>query len=127
MGVRIFKGIASSHRLLEDVFWGNMTFTRAFNHVNYEDPDINVAIPVFSIHGNHDDPSGVRPISSNSMQRRGSHMLGRPFSCPGFAPDFRSAQLLRTDPRIGQHRHQASIIAKGTNETRLVWYEQCSR
>ena len=29
-----------------------------FNHVNYEDPDINVAIPVFSIHGNHDDPAG---------------------------------------------------------------------
>ena len=34
-------------------------YCRAFNHVNYEDPDINVAIPVFSIHGNHDDPSGV--------------------------------------------------------------------
>ncbi|KAK5132429.1 hypothetical protein LTR08_009112 [Meristemomyces frigidus] len=34
------------------------TFDAAFNHVNYEDPDINVAIPVFSIHGNHDDPSG---------------------------------------------------------------------
>jgi double-strand break repair protein MRE11 len=33
--------------------------SRAFNHVNYEDLDINVAIPVFSIHGNHDDPSGV--------------------------------------------------------------------
>ncbi|KAI9865310.1 MAG: meiotic recombination [Vezdaea acicularis] len=33
-------------------------FSGAFNHVNYEDPDINVAIPVFSIHGNHDDPSG---------------------------------------------------------------------
>jgi double-strand break repair protein MRE11 len=29
-----------------------------FDHVNYEDLDINVAIPVFSIHGNHDDPSG---------------------------------------------------------------------
>ena len=29
-----------------------------FNHANYEDLDINVAIPVFSIHGNHDDPSG---------------------------------------------------------------------
>lgn len=26
--------------------------------VNYEDQDINIAIPVFSIHGNHDDPSG---------------------------------------------------------------------
>ncbi|KAG5928327.1 Double-strand break repair protein mus-23 [Claviceps africana] len=33
-------------------------FEGAFPHVNYEDPDINIAIPVFSIHGNHDDPSG---------------------------------------------------------------------
>ncbi|CAI4220253.1 unnamed protein product [Parascedosporium putredinis] len=33
-------------------------FEGAFNHVNYEDPDINISIPVFSIHGNHDDPSG---------------------------------------------------------------------
>ncbi|KHJ36197.1 putative double-strand break repair protein mus-23 [Erysiphe necator] len=33
-------------------------FDGAFNSVNYEDPDINVAIPVFSIHGNHDDPTG---------------------------------------------------------------------
>ena len=33
-------------------------FQGAFDHVNYEDLDINVAIPVFSIHGNHDDPSG---------------------------------------------------------------------
>lgn len=37
---------------------GSENFQGAFNHVNYEDPDINVAIPVFSIHGNHDDPSG---------------------------------------------------------------------
>lgn len=27
--------------------------------VNYEDPNINVSIPVFSVHGNHDDPTGV--------------------------------------------------------------------
>ncbi|KAI0161524.1 double-strand break repair protein mus-23 [Xylariaceae sp. FL1272] len=33
-------------------------FASAFPHVNYEDQDINVSIPVFSIHGNHDDPSG---------------------------------------------------------------------
>ncbi|KAL2827524.1 Mre11 DNA-binding presumed domain-containing protein [Aspergillus cavernicola] len=33
-------------------------FQGAFNHVNYEDMDINVGIPLFSIHGNHDDPSG---------------------------------------------------------------------
>lgn len=36
-----------------------LTLPSVFNHVNYEDPDINVAIPVFSIHGNHDDPSGA--------------------------------------------------------------------
>lgn len=33
-------------------------FESAFPHVNYEDPDMNISIPVFSIHGNHDDPSG---------------------------------------------------------------------
>ncbi|KAL8840624.1 MAG: hypothetical protein Q9176_003737 [Flavoplaca citrina] len=33
-------------------------FQGAFNHVNYKDPDINISMPVFSIHGNHDDPSG---------------------------------------------------------------------
>lgn len=33
-------------------------FEGAFQNVNYEDPDINISIPVFSIHGNHDDPSG---------------------------------------------------------------------
>ncbi|OAQ96287.1 hypothetical protein LLEC1_04849 [Akanthomyces lecanii] len=33
-------------------------FEGAFPHVNYEDPDINISIPVFSTHGNHDDPSG---------------------------------------------------------------------
>ncbi len=27
--------------------------------VNYRDPNINVGMPVFSIHGNHDDPSGL--------------------------------------------------------------------
>lgn len=40
------------------------TFAGAFNHVNYEDPDINVAIPVFSIHGNHDDPSGANHLAA---------------------------------------------------------------
>ena len=59
MPVRTFRGrwewIQGSRRSE-----GLMGGYRAFNHVNYEDPDINVAIPVFSIHGNHDDPSGVR-------------------------------------------------------------------
>lgn len=29
-----------------------------FPVVNYEDPNLNVSMPVFSIHGNHDDPIG---------------------------------------------------------------------
>lgn len=32
--------------------------------VNYEDPDLNVAYPVLSVHGNHDDPVGQGAISS---------------------------------------------------------------
>ena len=32
----------------------------SFPHVNYEDPNYNIGIPVFMIHGNHDDPVGVR-------------------------------------------------------------------
>ena len=31
----------------------------SFASVNYEDPNYNIDIPVFSIHGNHDDPTGV--------------------------------------------------------------------
>jgi double-strand break repair protein MRE11 len=38
-------------------------FGGIFDHVNYEDEDINVAIPLFAIHGNHDDPSGEGSFS----------------------------------------------------------------
>jgi double-strand break repair protein MRE11 len=38
-------------------------FGGMFDHVNYEDEDINIAIPVFAIHGNHDDPSGEGSFS----------------------------------------------------------------
>ncbi|KAI0249783.1 DNA repair exonuclease [Lactifluus subvellereus] len=33
----------------------------SFPAINYEDRNLNVAIPVFSIHGNHDDPQGAGP------------------------------------------------------------------
>lgn len=32
--------------------------------VNYEDPNLNIELPVFSIHGNHDDPTGQKYTSS---------------------------------------------------------------
>lgn len=35
-----------------------------FASLNYEDPNLNVAIPVFSIHGNHDDPTGQGNLCS---------------------------------------------------------------
>jgi double-strand break repair protein MRE11 len=30
-----------------------------FQHANYEDANLNVSVPVFSINGNHDDPTGA--------------------------------------------------------------------
>ncbi|XP_066153313.1 double-strand break repair protein MRE11 [Euwallacea fornicatus] len=42
------------------VFTGN-------EKVNYEDPNINISIPVFSIHGNHDDPTGEHQISAMNL------------------------------------------------------------
>ncbi|CAE6450840.1 unnamed protein product [Rhizoctonia solani] len=33
----------------------------SFPAINYEDSNLNVGIPVFSIHGNHDDPQGAGP------------------------------------------------------------------
>uniref|UniRef100_A0A2P2KTL0 Double-strand break repair protein n=3 Tax=Rhizophora mucronata TaxID=61149 RepID=A0A2P2KTL0_RHIMU len=41
-----------------------LNFANAFGHVNYEDPNFNVGLPVFSIHGNHDDPAGVDNLSA---------------------------------------------------------------
>ncbi|CAA6667556.1 unnamed protein product [Spirodela intermedia] len=41
-----------------------VNFLNIFGHVNYEDPHFNVGLPVFSIHGNHDDPAGVDNLSA---------------------------------------------------------------
>ncbi|KAJ2696119.1 meiotic recombination [Coemansia sp. IMI 209128] len=35
--------------------------------VNYEDPNLNISLPVFTIHGNHDDPSGDGNLSAVDM------------------------------------------------------------
>ncbi|KAF3453595.1 hypothetical protein FNV43_RR04035 [Rhamnella rubrinervis] len=41
-----------------------VNFANTFGHVNYEDPHFNVGLPVFTIHGNHDDPAGVDNLSA---------------------------------------------------------------
>lgn len=32
--------------------------------MNYDDPNLNISLPVFSIHGNHDDPNGFKQLCS---------------------------------------------------------------
>lgn len=39
--------------------------------VNFEDPNINISIPVFSIHGNHDDPSSGATGSLDVLSETG--------------------------------------------------------
>ncbi|GJP31646.1 hypothetical protein CLOM_g14710 [Closterium sp. NIES-68] len=41
-----------------------LNFPNSFGHVNYEDEHYNVGMPVFTVHGNHDDPAGVDNLSA---------------------------------------------------------------
>jgi DNA repair exonuclease SbcCD nuclease subunit len=52
---RISAHLNSSTSFLTPIF----LFVVRFGQVNYEDPNFNVGLPVFTIHGNHDDPAGV--------------------------------------------------------------------
>lgn len=47
-----------SFELLSDPF-DDVRRGQTFPMVNCEDTDLNVSMPVFSIHGNHDDPQGM--------------------------------------------------------------------
>lgn len=42
----------------------SVNFPSKWGTVNYEDPNYNIALPVFAIHGNHDDPTGEGNLSS---------------------------------------------------------------
>ncbi|KAK4686796.1 double-strand break repair protein MRE11, partial [Tremellales sp. Uapishka_1] len=75
----IERSLLDQVELLSDPMDGS-TPGYSFPAVNYEDPNLNVGIPVFSIHGNHDDPQGTGPASHFS----------------------RSDSLLRTDRTIPQ-------------------------
>lgn len=47
-----------SYRTFKKILFFIFYFLR-FPWVNYQDDNLNISIPVFSIHGNHDDPTGV--------------------------------------------------------------------
>lgn len=42
----------------------NFEHCQEFPLLNYDDPNLNISIPVFSIHGNHDDPTGQGNLCS---------------------------------------------------------------
>lgn len=49
----------SKECLLEYCSDQSVDFPSRFATANFLDPNFNVSIPVFSIHGNHDDPCGI--------------------------------------------------------------------
>ncbi|XP_007189876.1 double-strand break repair protein MRE11 isoform X3 [Balaenoptera acutorostrata] len=64
----------------------NFGFSK-FPWVNYEDGNLNISIPVFSIHGNHDDPTGADALCALDI-----------LSCAGFVNHFgRSVSVEKID------------------------------
>ncbi|KAM6173459.1 double-strand break repair protein MRE11 isoform 3-T3 [Erethizon dorsatum] len=64
----------------------NFGFSK-FPWVNYQDGNLNISIPVFSIHGNHDDPTGVDALCALDI-----------LSCAGFINHFgRSMSVEKID------------------------------
>ncbi|KAF7728677.1 Double-strand break repair protein mre11a [Apophysomyces ossiformis] len=45
----------------------SLNFDDEFNTANFLDPNMNISYPIFSIHGNHDDPAGVGSMSALSV------------------------------------------------------------
>ncbi|CAF1075431.1 unnamed protein product [Adineta steineri] len=46
----------------EKVNFSSTVQSNPFPWANFKDPNLNISTPVFSIHGNHDDPSGSTPL-----------------------------------------------------------------
>ncbi|XP_020038982.1 double-strand break repair protein MRE11 isoform X2 [Castor canadensis] len=64
----------------------NFGFSK-FPWVNYQDSNLNISIPVFSIHGNHDDPTGADALCALDI-----------LSCAGFVNHFgRSMSVEKID------------------------------
>ncbi|KAM7085647.1 double-strand break repair protein MRE11 isoform 1-T1 [Molossus nigricans] len=64
----------------------NFGFSK-FPWVNYQDDNLNISIPVFSVHGNHDDPTGADALCALDI-----------LSCAGFVNHFgRSMSVEKID------------------------------
>ncbi|KAL4647108.1 double-strand break repair protein MRE11A isoform X1, partial [Arapaima gigas] len=65
-----------------------------FPWVNYQDENLNISIPVFSVHGNHDDPTGADGLCALDL-----------LSCAGLVNHFgcsRSVEKLEVSPVLLQ-------------------------
>ena len=58
------EGKAKNYSYVALLVLKHITQKRSFPAINYEDSNFNVATPVFSIHGNHDDPQGTGAVST---------------------------------------------------------------
>ncbi|KAL0265632.1 UNVERIFIED_CONTAM: hypothetical protein PYX00_011345 [Menopon gallinae] len=57
--------LAQAISCIKKYTFGNRDLSLCCNRrLNYEDPNINVAIPIIAIHGNHDDPTGAFSTSA---------------------------------------------------------------
>lgn len=66
MGVK--QNNNKKHCLFSTMFMTLIMTTRCrFPWVNYQDENLNISIPVFSIHGNHDDPTGVSCLTLGTL------------------------------------------------------------
>ncbi|KAK3513880.1 hypothetical protein QTP70_032870 [Hemibagrus guttatus] len=74
-----------------------------FPWVNYQDENLNISIPIFSVHGNHDDPTGVsstlhHPPSSSSSSFIILTLLHHPHPPSSSLPSFIILTLLHHPP-----------------------------
>ncbi|XP_029770953.1 double-strand break repair protein MRE11 isoform X2 [Suricata suricatta] len=84
----------------------NFGFSK-FPWVNYQDGNLNISIPVFSIHGNHDDPTGADALCALDI-----------LSCAGFVNHFgRSVSVEKIDI-------SPVLLQKGSTKIALYGLEQ---
>nr|XP_021521319.1 double-strand break repair protein MRE11 [Aotus nancymaae] len=92
----------------------NFGFSK-FPWVNYQDGNLNISIPVFSIHGNHDDPTGADALCALDI-----------LSCAGFVNHFgRSMSVEKIDISPVLLQKGSTKIALYGLGKRVIFYYLC--
>ncbi|KDD72307.1 hypothetical protein H632_c3537p0, partial [Helicosporidium sp. ATCC 50920] len=76
--------------------------------VNFEDPNFNVSLPVFTIHGNHDDPAGAENLSAVDI-----------LSTSKLVNYFGKARVPITGSNVGSVRLSPVLLQKGATKVAL--------